>query len=632
VPPEVFALPPSNELDPPSTGEPLLPPVVPLELSAEGAFGDPELQAQSVARTPSHLRRFTSVGSMANYVGYYPSRQAPRPCVHHAPEPCRRRRVRRQTTAPEARRGGRTGTWLGREMVPMHGRLNRYNRGNLSIRPLLLSSAVVVPLLGSAVAHAASIEDTVRKHVQSGLSDKPAPKQEPKPAPTQEPKPAPKQEPKPAPIQGPKPAPTQESKPASIQGPKLQTDRSASSAALAQQPTAATAQPQPAAAQPTSAATKVPAPPAAQAKPGEPQSGAALVLQLPGAGDSKEPPGPSIPQRVFGKYFRLDPKIGGGLRGWIPASYPTVKTSADTYYTWSADVSGTFFKYINLHRGYYESNGLAGPRHQGAAVAVQSADYAKKAAWLLGVIGVPITKTWEPIIRYESRAFQTHAIPRQPVRIVPFNTPPETDLATIAPTTSPLTVVSGFETFVVAMRYNQSGEPATVGNKTNAVLPPFYFGVGFTQYSKPYQVTVGESVLDSVLFDARFRGAGLALGANLPSKPDFLILDASVQFGLGEVRLLDKMTLNELLPNTPGRSGLRPPQWVIGYVEGDVSVGYLYTLLRTKPSVLVSAVANGGGARFYAIKTQSEQGEQVNMPSLNWDFLWGLMGYITVPL
>jgi len=163
-------------------------------------------------------------------------------------------------------------------------------------------------------------------------------------------------------------------------------------------------------------------------------------------------------------------------------------------------------------------------------------------------------------------------------------------------------------------------------------LPPFYFGLGFTQYSKPYQVTVGDSVLDSVLFDARFRGGGLALGTTLPSKPDFLILDASLQFGLGEVRLLDKLTLNELLPNTPGRSGLQAPEWVIGYLEGDLSLGYLYTLLRTKPSVLVSVVGTGGGARFYYIKTRSGEGQSVNMPSLNWDILWGLMGYVTIPL
>jgi hypothetical protein len=454
---------------------------------------------------------------------------------------------------------------------------SNYVYDQLLLKSRFVSALLLLPCLGVGHARAESISDTVREHVKNGLEKKDDHRKPDSSAPP--PKPAPP--PRPAPPPNPPP-------------------------------------PNP----------RTPAPNA-----GGSQSGTRFELQWGDPGESKEPlpSGPPIPQRVFGKYLRLDPKLGGGLRGWIPAKYPTVETSADTYYTWSADVSGTFFRYVNLHRGYYESNGIAGPRHQGAAVAVQAADYAKKAAWFLGVIGFPITKTWEPIIRYESRAFQTRAIPLQPVRIVPFNTSPDADLSTIPLTTSPLTMVSGFETFVVAMRYNQSGEPATVGQRPS-IAPPFYFGLGFTEYSKPYQVTVGDSVLDSVLFDARFRGGGLALGTTLPSKPDFLILDASLQLGLGEVRLLDRLTLNELLPNTQSRSGLRAPEWVIGYLEGDLTVGYLYTLLRTKPSVLVSLVANGGGARFYYIKTQKEAGQTVNMPSLNWDFLWGLMGYVTMPL
>ena len=473
----------------------------------------------------------------------------------------------------------------------------------MTAKLVLVFGLLLSPWLYTANARAQSIADTVRNHVKKGLE---SPKKDEKAKPKPQTLPQPPQPP-PQPPQPPPRHLTATTTPAPV--------------------------PNPAPAATASASTAPAAPPSPAAKPGEPRPGTTITIQWPATGDSKEtaPTGPSIPQRVFGTNLRLDPKLGGGLRGWIPATYPTVKTSADTYYTWSLDVSGTFFRYINLHRGYYESNGISGPRHQGAAVAAEAAGYAKKAAWLLGVIGIPITRTWEPIIRYETRAFQTRAIPQQPVRIVPFNTSPDADLSTIPLTNSPLTMVSGFETFVVAMRYNQSGEPATVGQR-KAALPPFYFGLGFTQYSKPYQVTVGESVLDSVLFDARFRGAGLALGATLPSKPDFLILDASVQFGLGEVRLLDKLTLNELLPNTPGRGGLRAPEWVIGYLEGDLTIGYLYTLLRTQPSVLVSAVASGGGARFYYIKTRSEQGEPVNMPSLNWDFLWGLMGYITVPL
>jgi hypothetical protein len=511
-------------------------------------------------------------------------------------------------------------------------------QGPLTPKPLFLTALFLSPWLNAGTAHADSIRNTVREHVNKGLE---SPKKEdpPKPAPQEKQQPKhdkpenkdakPTPPPQPAaaaPRSGsppPQAAPGEAGTEKKALAPTAAEKKSLAPAPKSGAPSMAPAAPPPATPQPASAA------PAANKS--EPHSGAVFTLDLPGAGDSKDAPkGPPIPQRIFGTNLKLDPKIGGGLRGWIPAQYPTVKTSADIYYTWSVDVSGSFFRYINLHRGYFESNGLAAPRHQGASAAVEAAGYAKKAAWLLGVIGVPITKKWEPVVIYESRAFQSRAIPQQPVRIVPFNTSPDADLATIPLTTSPLTMVSGFETFVLAMRYNQSGEPPTVGQR-QTVMPPFYFGLGLTQYSKPYQVTVGDSVLDSVLFDARFRGAGLALGTNLPGKPDSLILDASLQFGLGEVRLLDRLTLNELLPNK-GPSGLRAPEWVIGYLEGNLSIGYLYALLKTKPTVLVSAIANGGGARFAYIKTRSGEGESVNMPSLNWDFLWGVMGYVTVPL
>lgn len=428
---------------------------------------------------------------------------------------------------------------------------------------------VFAEMFGSTLARAESIADTVRKHVATGLAD--SDKEAPKPAPPKAPPPRKPSPPPPRPAPAPRPPPP----PATPQ-----------------------------------AASPVPPPP-------EP-----------------EPPGPSIPQRVIGQNLRLDPKVGGGLRGWIPAQYPTVATSAGTYFTWSIDVSATIARFINVHRGYYESNGISGPRHEGAAVttAATVVGDAKKAAWLLGVVGIPITKAWEPIIRYETRAFRTTAQPTQPVRIVPFDTAPSTDLATIPATTNRLSMVSGFETLVFGIRYDQSQDHSATIDPKSGKFPPFYFGVGFTQYSKPYQVTVGDSVLDSVLFDARFRGAGLALGAELPTKPDHVIFDAAAQLGLGEVRLLDNLTLNELLPNTPGRSSLQPPEWLIGYLQGDVNIGYLYPLLRTAPSVLVSIVATGGGATFFYFKTQTEEGQKVNTPLSNWDFLWGVRAYVTVPL
>ncbi|HVU02209.1 MAG TPA: hypothetical protein VHE30_10665 [Polyangiaceae bacterium] len=354
----------------------------------------------------------------------------------------------------------------------------------------------------------------------------------------------------------------------------------------------------------------------------------------PAPADPPPPPGPSLPQRIFGPRFKLDPTLGGGLRGWIPAQYPTVDVRTTTQFTWSIEMSATIASLIKIHRGYYESNGLAGPRHQGASVVADVGDKYGKAAWLLGMVGIPITKAWEPVIRYETRAFQTRATPNRPVRIVPYDTSPDTDLATIPETTNRLSMISGFETLVLAVRYDQSSDTsATIdSNRGEVPFPPFYVGVGAIQYSKPYQVTVGDSVLDSVLFDSTFRGAGLALGAELPGRPNWFIFNAAAQVGLGEVRLLKDLTLNELLPSDGKQSGLRPPQWLIGYVQGDVSFGYLWAVLPTKPTVLLSAVANGGGATFFYFKTRSEQGEKASTPPLNWDFLWGIRGYVTIPL
>lgn len=343
-------------------------------------------------------------------------------------------------------------------------------------------------------------------------------------------------------------------------------------------------------------------------------------------------PRSKVPMRVIGPGLLLDPRFEVGYRGWLLQQYPSVDVSAQGYFTWSVELKAKIGKFLRVHRGYYESNALSAPRHSGAVVAAQVGEQVPKAAWILGMIGFPITKAWEPVIRYEARAFQTSATPSRPVLILPHDTPASTDLALLTPTTERLTMVSGFETLVIGVQYNHKNDSSATIDPNAGPLPPFYFGIGLIQYRKPYQVTVGDATLDDVLFDARFRGAGLAGGLELPAKPDNVIFQAAAQLGLGEVRLLEDLTLNELLPQAQSRSGLTPPEWMIGYLQGDVTIGYLYPLLRTKPSVLVSAAANGGGATFFYFKTQREEGEPASAPPLNWDFLWGVRVAITVPL
>jgi hypothetical protein len=342
--------------------------------------------------------------------------------------------------------------------------------------------------------------------------------------------------------------------------------------------------------------------------------------------------GPKLPLRVIGRDLQLDPRIGGGYRGWHLQPYPTVDVAAQGYFTWSVEMQARFFRLINLRRGYYESNALSGPRTDEAVVAAQIGQHAPKAAWLLATVGVPINRAWEPILKYETRSFKTSATPTAPVRVVPHATPADTDMSTLPLTTERLDLVSGFETFVGGIRYSHSKDPsATVGGNKES-FPSVYLGVGLLSYGKPYQVSVGDAVLDELLFDARFRGAGLAFGLDTKVRPDAFFVDVEGQVGLGEIRLLEDLTLNELLPQHGARGNFTPPEWLVGYVLGNATVGYLHPILRTQPTLLGSLALSAGGATFFAFKTQAEEGETVDAPPLNWDFLWGARAALILPL
>jgi hypothetical protein len=343
--------------------------------------------------------------------------------------------------------------------------------------------------------------------------------------------------------------------------------------------------------------------------------------------EKPEPVDPDpLPHRLFGDNLKLDPKAGAGYRGWLAQDYPRVAVPHTGYFTWSMEVKGRFFRYIALHRGYYESNGLAAPRNQTAQTAAQVGQYAPKAAWLLGAIGLEISPAWQPIISYETRAFESTAIPKAPVRIVPYDAPEDTNWQALPATTAPLRMVSGFETFIAGVRYDASKSSSAViggkGSVRRSVIPPFYLGVGLIQYAKPYQVSVGSGVLSELLFNARFRGAGLAFGFDTPELPDRVSINFAGQTGIGEVRLLRTLTVNEGLP----------ADWLIGYAQGNLTVGYLYPLLRTKPTVFLSGALNGGGITFFYFKTKREPGEQTTSPAANWDFLWGARASVIIPL
>ncbi|MBN1652941.1 MAG: hypothetical protein JXA30_04115 [Deltaproteobacteria bacterium] len=326
-----------------------------------------------------------------------------------------------------------------------------------------------------------------------------------------------------------------------------------------------------------------------------------------------------LPFRVLGEDLQIDIKFGLGYRGWVPQQYPTVDVDMAGYLTWMIEAKARIFNWLTLHRAYYESTGLSGPRTQGASVAARIGSFAPGAAWLLGVLGFPYFKIWEPIIRYESRAFNTRARPQAPgVCLVTEGF--EGDLSDCPRTTETLRIVSGFETLVAGVRYNHNKDPSPVIKAPKGSIPPLFFGIGLMSYSKPYQVTIDGETLEELLFDGRFRGAGLAFGTELGGGVYQFYADADVQVGLGEVSLTEDLTLNELAPEG----------WLIGYVKGDATVGYCLPLWRFSPTLMFIPSFTGGGAFFFFFETEPESDGKATTPAVNWDFLWTVRGALVL--
>lgn len=333
-------------------------------------------------------------------------------------------------------------------------------------------------------------------------------------------------------------------------------------------------------------------------------------------GDGLEPdasgkPKVRLPHRLFPEYFKLDLQVGGGYRGWAPQQYDRVAVDVAHYFTWKISAKAKIMKFLVLREGYYESNALAGPRNEEAAIAASVASHAPKAAWLFGALGFPFLKVWEPVVSYESRAFRTRAKPSAPVCIVPRRNAPS-DLADCPRTTDELDVISGFQTLVAGVRYNHDKDPDAVIKSKTEKVPPLFFGLGLMSYEKPYQLVIDGDTLDDLLFDARFRGAGLAFATKLGNGVNRFILDLRVQAGLGEVSLTDGLSLNEVIP----------ADWVVGYVQGNAQVAINIPLWKVAPTVMFQPSGSFGGATFYLINTDIDKGDKATTPNINWDILW----------
>lgn len=321
--------------------------------------------------------------------------------------------------------------------------------------------------------------------------------------------------------------------------------------------------------------------------------------------------GPRLPLRVIHESFQLDLRVGAGYRGWLPQQYPSVSVDPANFFTWSVGATARIFKVVSLTRARYESNNAASPRKSKVASAAKYGAWALKAAWFLAELGIDALEKVQPVVRYESRSFLTHARTKdgENVCVVPFDQDADTACQI---EDNHLTISSTLETAAVGVRYNPKGGSKFLINGEPVRSPSLFFGGGYLSYLKPYQVTIGDYVLEEYLFSGRFYGGGLAFGLNWGGGVNRPYIDSWVQLGLGRVRLTKDMTLNELAPD----------DWLIGYIQGNLSVSFRWAPFKFAPTLLFVPSATVSGASFFFFETEVDEGEETAIPSINWDLLY----------
>ncbi len=342
------------------------------------------------------------------------------------------------------------------------------------------------------------------------------------------------------------------------------------------------------------------------------QAGEAVTLEFTDS-ELVNPTGPKLPRRLLpgiASYLRLNLKFDTAYRGWLPQQYDSTEVDIASYLTWSVAAKGKFFKYITLRRGSYESNGLSSPRSRNAAVAATAGKHVPKAAKALAYIGFPFLKTWQPIIRYEARAFNTTATPKIPVCIVNYED--SADLMDCPRQQRQLQMISSYETFVAGIRYASPAPSTSIFATRKGKMPPGYLGLGLLSYRKPYQVTIDGDTLEEYLFDGHFRGAGLAFGGKLGGGARRFFANIDFQVGLGEVALTRDFRLNDVAPD----------DWLIGYLQGNAHAGFRFVLYDGPPTIYFRPSISVGGASFHFVNTRSDEEGSDSAPTVNWDLLW----------
>ena len=194
------------------------------------------------------------------------------------------------------------------------------------------------------------------------------------------------------------------------------------------------------------------------------------------------------------------------------------------------------------------------------------------------------------------------------------------ELETIPLSRRELTMVSTFETLIVALQWNQGDGAAGVAAEDPGGISSAYLGGGYTTFGKPYMIRVGDSYLDEMVFESRFHGGGLAFGASRALTPRSVYYDLAMQVGAGDVALTRDLSLSSTLPE----------DWTVGYLQANVAVGYLHPAIEGPVSLLIGVTGTLGGNYFFFMEKNEESDEASDPVALNWDLLWS--GQLTMTM
>src|SRR5262245_33384075 len=211
---------------------------------------------------------------------------------------------------------------------------------------------------------------------------------------------------------------------------------------------------------------------------------------------------------VLGRPAFLEMSLRSRMQVWLPAQHPSVPIDAVPFRTYSMELSGGVEGVFTLHRLAFETDGSTWVGWSGPAVSPAAGSSGIGAAAALAMIGLPLfhrRSPWapEPIVRYELSTFATTATPSGSVCLVSRDADTSADPPDCTRTDGAVRMASRFESLVVGVQWGGQGQ----GGSSS-----LYAGVDVVRQRKPYQVNVAGRTLDDYLFDARFGGAGVALG------------------------------------------------------------------------------------------------------------------------